>query len=168
MGRKLVSPFLILTTGQSCSELTIAGHLGPSRASRTRWELRPPTARPSPLRSSKPFLLIPHGSVCTLVATVPNLRAIKPPRPLEAVPGGHCPPLLHHLRLQCNCISGWPGLSSTREEGRGRVRLGIHTMPKRWVPAQVYHTISLLTSLHTPPSPQSLPAFRTEALILCS
>lgn len=90
-----------------------------------------------------------------MVATVPNLKAIKLPRPQEAVPGWHGLPLLHHLRLQCTCISGWPWLNSPQEQGRGRMRLGIHTMPKRWVPARVCHreTCLLLCVHHPRPNP---------------
>lgn len=67
---------------------------------------------------------------------LPNLKAIELPRPQEAVPGWHCP--YHHMQLQCTCISGWPGLNSPwEEEGRGRMRLGIHTMLKRWLPTRV-------------------------------
>lgn len=59
------------------------------------------------------------------VATVPNLKAIKLPRPQEAVPGWPRPPLLHHLRLQCTCISGWPGLNKRPTAGgKGQTEAG--------------------------------------------
>lgn len=111
----------------------------------------------SPGRSAKAFLLIPHGSVYKTVATVPNLKAIKLPRPQEAVPGWPRPPLLHHLRLQCTCISGWPGLNGPQGEGRDRMRLGIHTMPERWVPARVCLRETTSLCIHRPrPNPYQL------------
>lgn len=125
-----------------------------SKASRAGWELWKQVSHgpaPSPLRSSKAFLLSSHGSTCKMVATIPNLEANELPRPRKQFLGGTAHLFCICLQFQCTCISGWPGLnSSQKREGRGRGRLGTHAMPKSWVPTWVCHAYFPAHPLHDP------------------
>lgn len=111
-------------SGQSCCQLTIYDTWGQSKAARAGWELWKQASHgpaPSPLRSSKAFLLSAHGSTCKMVATHrPQTRS-------HRVPGCHCPPLLHWPAVPVYLCLRLARAKQPAEEGRKGQREAGHT-----------------------------------------
>lgn len=105
---------------------------------------------PSPLRSSKAFLLSSHGPACKRVATVPNLKAIELPRPRKQFLGGTA----HPACLPAVTVRVYLRLARakqpTEEGGKGQREAG-HTYHAQMMGAHLGlpHFTSPLTSLCT-------------------